>query len=611
MFRKLLTCTALLAILGAGAWGAWRIWGPSPDQSSQASGAGELETAGIQAAAAGPLAIRKRPSGPGMFTDMIGKSGVGFVHVSGEAPEKPFPTANGSGLAILDFDRDGWRDLYFATGDKFPLDNSRSEPINRFYRALGDWKFAEVTAATGTARNGYTAGLAVGDYDSDGFPDLFVSCVEADCLLHNRGDGTFERVENEAGVADPRWGASAAFLDFDEDGLLDLYVCNYAKWTWETNKYCGDHLRGIRFHCGPRSVEPEPHVLYRNAGDGRFLPATDAAGVGKRLARGQGVVAADLNTDGHVDLYVGNDQNPNFLFYNQGDGAFLDLTDTSGAAFDSLGKEQAGMGVDAADINGDGRPELFVTNFAHEYNTLYENQGDGYYNDVSNRYGLAPHSLPYVGWGTAFRDFDLDGKFDLIVTNGNVDNNRHLIIATATHEEPPLLYRGAGNKFIYISDKGGDYFQQSHVGRGLATADLDNDGDEDVVIVHQDGPPALLRNNRLSPGGDRKSSITLRLVGVQGNRDAIGASVTLAAGGVERLHLVKGGGSYLSASDVRLVCGLGAMDGAMQSIDVHILWPGGRTSQIAGLQPGKNYVIFENGDQPPLVADSPLSESPP
>jgi hypothetical protein len=582
---------------------------------------------------AAPDAGQERLSGPDWFANVTRQAGVDFRHVSGDCPEKPFPSANGSGVAVCDFDRDGWRDLYFATGTPFPVDLSRSAPINRFYRNRGNWEFVEVTEETGTGHNGFSAGLAVGDYDSDGFPDIHVSCFGADCLLRNLGDGTFERVEREAGVDDPRWGASSAFLDFDEDGLLDLYICHYAKWSWEENQYCGDLERGIRLHCGPHTVEPMAHALYRNRGDGTFEDASAAAKIDVQRGRGQGVVAADLNMDGLVDLYVANDLNPNFLFLNEGGGKFRDLTEMSGAAYDELGKAQAGMGLDVADVNGDGLPELFVTNFAFEYNTLYENVGGEFFHDASNRYGVVSNSLPHVGWGTAFRDFNLDGELDLIVTNGHVDDNRDTIVENASHEQLPLLYRGEGGRFHSIGAQGGEYFRELHVGRGLAVADLDNDGDEDVVITHQDNSPALLRNETLPrashldlPPGENESgpsrpSITIRLIGIRANRDAIGASVTLKSKSGAKLLQVKGGGSYLSASDVRLISTVGELDaahpdgalsdGAADPIEAEIVWPGGKRSRVGELQRGREYIILEPaGESSPVVAIVPTIESP-
>jgi hypothetical protein len=539
----------------------------------------------------GPLAgsATAAVSGSAWFEDMTPSSGIHFRHVSGNSPAKPFPAANGSGLAAVDYDRDGRIDLYFATGTPFPLDLARQEPTNRLYRNRGDWQFEDVTEFAGAAHNGFSAGLAVGDYDSDGFPDLYVTCFGPNCLLHNEGDGTFTRVETAAGVADERWGASAAFLDYDEDGLLDLYVCNYAKWSWERNPFCGDRVRRIRMHCHPRSHEPERHILYHNEGDGTFRDASDRAGVGGRTSRGQGVVAADLDGDGHIDLYVANDANPNFLFLNEGGGHFRDATEVSGAAYDGLGVARAGMGVDAGDINGDGRPELFVGNFQNEYKMLYENLGDGLFQDASHKYGLVADALPYVTWGAQFADLDLDGWPDLIAANGHVDDNLHLFGQDAPYAEPPLCYRNLGGKrFQFLGATAGAYFAQLHVGRGLVTADLDNDGDLDVAICHQDDLSAVLRNTALERQPD-VATIALRLVGTASSRDAVGASVRCRSQRGTLTQHVKGGSSYNSAPDLLQVF---AANRGESGVTIQIRWPRGLVSDFT-VEAGRQYVVIE------------------
>lgn len=528
--------------------------------------------------------------GPTWFTDATATSGIDFRHAAGDGPQKPFPAANGSGVAAFDYDLDGRPDLLFATGTPFPLDPNRHEPRNRAYRQVDAAKFVDVTDVTGLGHNGYSAGLAVGDFDSDGFPDVYVSCYGPNQLYRNQGDGTFEIVT--AGVENDLWGASAAWLDIDEDGLLDLYVCNYGKWTWDKNAYCGDAVRGVRMHCGPRSVDPQRHGLYRNRGDGTFDDYLEAAGIDKVHGRGQGVLAADLNQDGHVDLYVGNDLNPNFLFFGEGSGTFRNATETSGAAYDSLGREQASMGVDAADIDGDGRFELFVTNFQHEYNTLYQNLGDDQFQDSTNRYGLVKDALPWIGWGTAFIDFNLDGALDLIVTNGHVDDNRSEIGDRAAYRQPALLYRGDGKRFTYLAAQGGEYFTRPYPGRGLAVADFDVDGDQDVIVGHQDEGPALLLNNELSSDAVRGRSLSVRLIGTRVNRNAIGATVIFRAGERVRHSPIKGGGSYLSASELRLVF---AVLPDEQDLSVEVRWPGGRVVHYAGLAAGRDYALVEPG----------------
>lgn len=536
------------------------------------------------------------PAGPEWFHEVTKDTGIDFVHCSGTNDEKPFPAANGSGLAAFDFDLDGRCDLYFATGTPFPIDPHAKTPFNHCYRNLGQWRFEDVTQKCGLGHAGYSAGVAVGDFDSDGFPDVFVACYGPDVLYHNCGDGTFQLCD-QAGVADERWGASAAFFDADNDGLLDLYVCHYAKWTWDQRRWCGDSVRNIREYCSPHSVEPEDDILFRNLGDGRFDDATAEMGLFRAPARGQGVLAADLDGNGWCDLYVANDLHPNFLFLNQGGGKFSDASEASGAAYDYQGKVQAGMGVDAADVNGDAAPELYVTNFSNEHNTLYENLGSGVFYDATIQRGLHKDSLSYVGWGTALVDFNLDGWPDVIVTNGPLRANEPDV-------NPPLLWQNTGGRFRFLGPEGGDYFRSGHAGRGLVVADLDNDGDVDVVVGQHDAQPAILCNQRLSTASADARSVALRLVGTRGNRDCIGASIRTAWGETARLTLVKGGGSYLSANDLRQVL---AVPSEAETARCEIQWPGGERSNVEGLRPGGSYVIIQppSSDQPPNLFEVP------
>jgi len=447
-----------------------------------------------------------------------------------------------------------------------------------------------VTRQCGLDHNGYSAGLAIGDYDGDGFPDVYVNCFGSNVLYHNLGDGRFEAVTQAAQVDDERWGTSAAFFDYDEDGWLDLYVCNYAKWTWETRRLCGDRKRNARVHCGPQSVEAEEDVLFRNQGDGTFADVTHATGLGSRSGRAQGVIAADLNRDGHCDLYIGNDLNANSLFLNSGDGKFEDATEMSGVAYDYKGSIQAGMGVDAADVTGDGLLELFVTNFSNEHNSFYLNMSDGMFQESSQQIGLYSHGYPWIGWGTVFADFDLDGGLDLVVTNGHVDDNRHLFGEDAPYAEPPLAWRKNHGRFEFLGAMAGDYFTKTHVGRALIVVDLDNDGDQDVVIGHQDAAPAVLQNERLANVAPTAGSYSLRLVGTRSNRDAIGAAITMRWRDQMLLQQVKGGGSYLSSHDPRKVF---AVPSEAEKPRFEIQWPGGDISVIDDVRPGSTSVIIE------------------
>jgi hypothetical protein len=532
---------------------------------------------------------KRPPSAGDWFRDVTDETGIRFRHVSGDSKEKPFPSANGSGLAAIDFDLDGYSDLYFATGTAIPIVVTDQSPSNRFYRNLGGWRFDDVTEKCGLGHRGFSAGLAVGDIDADGFPDVYVACYGPNRFYRNLGDGTFEEIGMSAQVADDRWATSAGFMDYDADSLLDLYVCNYGNWTPETNQFCGNHERGVRMFCSPTTIEPQPDVLYRNTGDGLFEDATDKSGVGVRRARAQGIVAADVTNDGLVDIYVGNDLHPNCLFINLGGGHFRDASEDSGTAYDAKGNSQAGMGVDIADANGDGQFDVFVTNFQNENNCLYENLGGEFFRETSFNCGLAADSIPWVGWGTVFADFDFDGWLDVVVTNGHVDDNRHLLGQDAPYYQPGLLWKNIRGQFKRIDSEAGDYFSVDHAGRGLILVDLDNDGDQDLGISHQDEKPALLINQVGNVNESR--SVVVRLVGTTSNRDAVGSLVTFRSGARTVVAQVKGGGSYLSASELRLFF---AVLPEENEFTIEVRWPDGHTSVLRGLEQGQEYVIVQN-----------------
>lgn len=595
MNRRSLFLIAGVAVACLVAFGIWRSI-----SSREQNGSGVPVVPQVaQDKAASPMSPKTTAteSCPFRFATVPENGGITFRHNSGTSAEKPFPAANGSGIAALDFDRDGLLDLCFGTGTPFPIDASRAAPHNQMYRNGGEWAFEDVTAVTGVGHNGFTAGLAVGDFDNDGFPDLFLGCFGPDVLYHNCGDGTFERVV--AGVEDPRWGTSAAFFDFDHDGLLDLYVCNYGKWTYETNQFCGNREKHVRIFCSPHSIDGVRSSLFRNLGDGQFADVTDSVGAGSRIARSQGVIAADFNQDGLTDFYVGNDLHANSLFINTGHGTFDDATEISGTGYDDRGRMQAGMGVDVADVNGDGEFDLFVTNFEDETNSLYENQGGNSYKDSSQQSGLANGSLPWVGWGCAIRDFDLDGEDDVWVVNGHVDDNLKDMGRDAPYREPSLIWHNQRGRFKLHGAAIGDYFAAPHAARALVVADFDNDGDWDGVVGHQDEVPSLLRNERLAAGSDgRTGSLVLELIGTRSNRDAIGATVTLKIGDRQLKQLVRGGGSYLSAPDRRLIF---AIPNKVQQVIVEIQWPGGERSSGTLPSASGGYQIVE-----PAAKDSSL-----
>ncbi|HEV3168318.1 MAG TPA: CRTAC1 family protein [Isosphaeraceae bacterium] len=567
--------------------------------------------------------ISQDPS-PFRFAEIAKSAGIDFVHFSGMTTERHFPTANGSGLAIFDYDGDGKLDLYFATCTLLPLGKAEKGP-NRLYKNLGNGKFKDVTEASGLGYRGFCHGIIVGDIDNDGDQDVFLCNYGGNALFLNNGNGTFTDISHKAGIDAPNWSSSGAFIDYDNDGDLDLYVSNYGEWKWpDDDHFCGDKEKNVRFYCSPRTIRTTKHLFYRNNGDLTFtnvidevLPSPKEGETGKPQARsdghGFGVVTADVDGDGLFDIYVANDMNPNFLYLNQGDGTFKDVTEMSGAAFDERGQAQSGMGVDAEDINGDGLPELFVTNFQNEYNTLYENQGSGIFLDTTAFIGLAADSMPWVGWGCALADFDNDGWPDAFVANGHVDNNRHQLGQNVDYEEPPLLHRNVSvdrgsppppskdaegtrqavsRRFKLSTRDVGPYFSSKHVARGAAFGDIDNDGDIDIVINHKDGEPAVLRND--TPNSNHW--IRLKLVGTKSNRDALGARVELQTEGLTIFRQRKGGCSMESANDPRLLVGLGPAEEVTKLV---VRWPSGEQTTLEHLKTNQEYEIVEGKTQQP------------
>ena len=523
------------------------------------------------------------------FRDASADSGLNFVQVSGNDSQKWFPSNLGTGVSLLDYDGDGRLDLYFACGRTWPLDKPDKSPGNRLFRNLGDLKFEDVTEKANAGFHGFLPhSAAVGDINNDGHPDLYLTTYGGNRLLMNNGDATFRDASTKSGVNLGPWSTGAAFLDYDGDGKLDLYVSCYGVWTEDgPHEYCGDPARNLRVYCSPFSMRPQRHYLFRGHGDGTFEETTEKAGILRHDGRGLGVLAADINGDSRTDLYVANDGCPNFLFLNRGDGTFEDMTTASGAAVDSSGAVQGSMGVDAQDVDGDGRPELFVTNFRGQSNTLYQNLDGRNFQDVTARAGLVKDSLAYVGWGCALADFDNDGLPDLFVVNGEVDDNLHDMGQKIDYDEPTVVWRNQGQgKFRRVRDHG-PFFAQNHPGRGSAFGDLDDDGDLDVIVVRMDQKPALLVNE--TPQGHW---IRFALQGKTANRDAIGASVQVAAGGRTFSALLKGGDSYLSINDRRLLIGLGPLE----RIDrAEITWPGGRKTLLESPAINQTHRVVEPG----------------
>ena len=510
------------------------------------------------------------------FREVSESAGIDFVHCSGKTPSREFPTANGSGVAVLDFDGDGRLDLYFASTRELPLDLPTKSRGNRLFKNLGDGTFADVTEAAGVGFRGFNHGVTVGDFDNNGYPDLYLSNLGGNVLYLNRGDGTYRDAGRGSGAGCGLWCSGAAPLDYDRDGDLDLYVTCYGQYhPEETRSDCGDPSKGVRTYCSPKSITPERHFLLRNRGDATFEDVTEAAGILRKDGRGLGVVAIDVNRDGLIDLYVANDLSPHFLFLNKGDGTFEDVSESSGASASACGLFQAGMGVDAEDVDGDGLPELFATHFREDYNTLYKNIDGRLFQDISSWAGIVRDSSPNVGWGCGLADLDNDGWPDILVANGHVDDNLDQLGLNVPQAEPTVLWRNRGNGKFRRALDAGPFFASSHVARGAAFGDLDDDGDLDVVVSRMDDHPAVLLNESTPAAWVR-----LDLRAGRPGRPAVGAAVEVHLEGGRTIHRqLKGGGSYLSSNDPRLLIGLGKAE-RIERIDIR--WPNGERSSIDG-----------------------------
>ena len=442
------------------------------------------------------------------FVNVAREAGITFKHENGASKEKLMPETFGSGVAWIDFDNDGLPDLFFANGAD--LAHGKPSPGNVLYRNLGNGKFEDVTKKAGVAGNGmFATGATVGDYDNDGFLDLFVTGYNSRQLFHNNGDGTFTDVTAKAGVAGGGWSSSAAWVDYDRDGYLDLFVARYLEYDIKNAPYCGYKQEGYRMYCDPQQFDGVPDQLFHNNHDGTFTDVSVKAGIANRAGKGLGVVVGDIDLDGWPDIFVTNDGVRNFLYRNKGDGTFQDITYTAGTGFDMNGKAMAGMGTEIADFDGDGLPDIFLTAFSREYNTLYRNLGKLHFEDVTLKAGLQSGFLT-LAFGTKLFDYDNDGDLDIFCTNGHVTDNVELYDPQLSYKQSDLLYENiGGGRFKDVSAESGPAFRIKHVGRGAAVADFDNDGDLDIVIADCGGPALLYRND----GGNRNHWLAIKARG--------------------------------------------------------------------------------------------------
>jgi hypothetical protein len=525
---------------------------------------------------------------PVVFTDATAAAKITWRHENLATPEKYLIEAMGGGGAFLDYDRDGWIDIYLVNSGPTPYNKPKSPIRNALYRNNRDGTFADVTEKTGLAGGGYGQGVAAGDYDNDGYPDIYVTNYGKNFLYRNNCDGTFTDVTDRAGVGDSRWGTSAAFFDYDNDGRLDLFVCNYLDWDFSKNIFCGESRPGYRSYCHPNNFKGIRNTLYRNNGDGTFTDVTKRAGIESGEGKALGVVCADINNDGWLDVFVANDAVRNFLFINNRDGTFTEDALLAEVAYGMNGKPQSGMGCDFGDTDGDGMPELVVTNIDLEPNNVFHNNGDGTFNDVTPAVGLGQVALLSSGFGVRFADYDNDGDLDLVVANGHPLDNIHLFRDGVTWAERPFVHDNAGGKFLDVSNERGEAMKRQYSARGLAMGDYDNDGDSDFLLVQNGGAPALLRND----GGNQNNWIGLHLVGTKSNRDAVGARVTVASGNQKIIRQVVGGASYCSAHDLRVLVGIGQQK-RVDSVEVR--WPSGAVERLSDVAINRYTTVKENG----------------
>ncbi|HXT73609.1 MAG TPA: CRTAC1 family protein [Candidatus Angelobacter sp.] len=558
-----------------------------------------LSLAGLASANALPInsagAISPpQQSNPGFrLVDVTSQSGIHFSHNSGAYGGKFLPETMGSGCAFLDYDGDGWQDVLLINSMDWPT-HRRTRTTMRLYRNNRNGTFTDVTSRAGLDIEMYGMGVAVADYNNDGFPDIFITCVGHNRLFKNTGRGTFLDVTRESGLAGREgFSTSALWFDFDRDGFLDLFVCNYVKWSPAQDVFCsldGKH----KSYCTPEAYRGETCWLFHNRGNGTFEDATATSGIFDTSSKSLGVAMLDYDEDGWPDLMVANDTQPNKLYRNQRNGTFKDVAVEAGIAFSNDGKARAGMGVAVGDFNASGRPGIAITNFDDEMVGLYRPLGKGLYEDVAVQSGVGFPSKNTLGFGCVFADVNLDAALDLVVANGHIDETVRNIRGNVGYAQPPQLFlNGGAGTFRDVASEVGDAFQLPKIGRGLCYGDFDRDGDLDLLMTTNNGPAYLFRNDQLS----RNRAIRFRLTGVKSNRDAIGARLQIFHGESSQSHLVKSGSSYLSQSELPVTFGLGQRDRVERVV---LNWPSGRTEEYKNLASGKLYECVEGKGITPL-----------
>jgi len=534
-----------------------------------------------------PAASSYPADGAVTFTDIAKSAGVSFVHDNAATPEKYLIETMGSGCGWVDYDNDGWPDIFLVNGAATKIYTPKQPLRSALYRNNGNGTFSDVTEKAQVGAPGlFGMGVAAGDYDNDGAPDLYVSGYGRSILFHNNGDGTFTDVTDRAGVSNMgKWASSAAWFDYDKDGNLDLVIANYVDWSPENNIRCG--RPEDRAYCHPDVYRGQTPTLYHNKGDGTFSDVSKASGMAAQPGNGLGVVTLDFDQDGWQDVFIANDSMPNFLFQNKRDGTFREIALRAGVAVCEAGRSEAGMGTDAADTRGTGWMDILVTHLDYEHARLYRNLRNGSFEDSTFAAKLGYATWNYSGFGTRFIDYDNDGSRDIVIANGHILDNIRLYHAGTAYAEPKLVFKNDGRGvFENVSGRLGPNIEAPRVSRGLAAADFDNDGDLDLLVSNNGQAPQLLRND----GGNRNHWLEIHLSGVRSNRDGVGARVKVVAGGLVSYDEVKGGMSYQSAQDLRLHFGLGAR-ARVDSIEVR--WPSGIVDRIADIASDRTIAVKE------------------
>ena len=520
------------------------------------------------------------------FVEVAEESGIAFKHTDGESGKRLFNEQYGSGGGFFDYDNDGYLDIYLINTHSQGEQSNATPPTNILYHNNGDDTFTDVTRIAGVGDTGYGVGATTGDYDNDGDLDLYLTNFGSNVLYQNNGDGTFTDVAETAQVADTGWGTSCAFADFDNDGFLELYVSNYANYTLDAHKTCYRH--DIPVYCGPSSYPPQPDLFYHNNGNGTFTDLTKQSGLlSVPAAHGLGVAVGDSDNDGDIDIYVANDQDFNFLFENLGDGTFEEIGLLSGVSCSDMGKAEAGMGVVFADYDNDGKLDITVSNFQNETNTLYHNQGDNFFIDTTITAGIAEYTHRYLGWGIGFLDYDNDGYKDIFVANGHTMDNIAEVDRSTTTPQQNLLFRNLGNgQFVEATAQIGEGFSLRKTSRAAAFGDYDNDGDIDILVTNWNQTVDLLRNE----GGNQNNWIQVKAIGTKSNRSAIGARIKVVAGEHTQYAEVKSSGSYLAFSDLRVHFGLKDAEN-VDLLEIH--WLSGMVDTATNLPVNQQFIVVE------------------